>query len=300
MRVLAATAIIAFSAAGAEARPFQDLFGLRKYENPELQQFLESLDYQDGAVTLGDSGVRLNVPRGFYYLSPEHSRRVIVDAWGNPPGAGDGVLGMVLPSSRTPVEDGWGAIVRFEADGYVSDADAASINYDELLKQMQDASVESSQERVKQGFPSVRLVGWASPPYYDPATHKLHWAKEIEFGGTPAHTLNYDVRALGRKGVLEMRFVGGMEQLAEIKAVIPTVLAMPEFTVGARYEDYLPGTDTVAAYGIGALIAGKAASKAGLLVLALAVLKKGWVVIVLALGGAWKWISRFFGQKPEA
>ena len=97
-----------------------------------------------------------------------------------------------------------------------------------------------------------------------------------------------------------MSFVGGMEQLAEIKAVIPTVMAMPEFTVGARYQDYVPGTDTVAAYGIGALIAGKVASKAGLMVIALAFLKKGWIVIVLALGGIWKLVARFFGRTPQA
>lgn len=300
MRGLAALAMVSLCAVGAEAKPFRELFGLRQYEKPELQQFVESLDYKDGVVALGDSGVQLNVPRGFYFLSPEHSRRVIVDAWGNPPATAERVLGMILPSSKTPVDDSWGAVITFEADGYVSDADAASMNYDELLKQMQEALAEGSKERVKEGFPSIRLVGWASPPFYDPATHKLHWAKELEFGGTPPHTLNYDVRALGRKGVLEMSFVGGMEQLAEIKAVIPTVMAMPEFTVGARYEDYVPGTDAVAAYGIGALIAGKAASKAGLLVIALAFLKKGWIVIVLMLGGIWKFVARFFGGKPQA
>jgi uncharacterized membrane-anchored protein len=47
----------------------------------------------------------------------------------------------------------------------------------------------------------------------------------------------------------------------------------------------MPGADKVAAYGIGGLIAGKALTKLGFFALALAFLKKGWILVVLALGG---------------
>src|SRR5262249_16179029 len=117
------------------------------------------------------------------------------------------------------------------------------------------------------------------------STHKLHWAKELEFGGDPTHTLNYDVRALGRKGVLKINFVAGIGELDEIKRIIPTVMAMPDFDHGLRYEDYVPRIDKVAAYGIGGLITGKILAKAGILALALAFLKKGWIIILAALGG---------------
>jgi uncharacterized membrane-anchored protein len=124
--------------------------------------------------------------------------------------------------------------------------------------------------------------------------HKLHWAKELAFGDSPQHTLNYDVRALGRKGVLKMNFVAGMDQLAEIKNVIPAVMAMPQFEAGSRYQDYVPGADKVAAYGIGGLIAGKLLSKAGFFALALAFLKKGWILVILAVLGLWRVVGRFF------
>jgi uncharacterized membrane-anchored protein len=143
-------------------------------------------------------------------------------------------------------------------------------------------------------------VGWASPPFYDITAKKLHWAKELEFGDNPKHTLNYDVRALGRKGVLKINFVAGIDQLAEIRAVIPTVMSMPEFSQGFRYEDYVPGTDKVAAYGIGGLIAGKVLTKVGFFALALAFLKKGWILVVLALGGLWKLLARFRGGNQRA
>lgn len=293
-------ATLASSAAVSEAKPFKEMFPGLEYSDQKTQQFVEGLDYKDGVNPLTVGGVQLNIPKGFYYLSADHARRVVVDAWGNPPATGENILGMILPSSKSPIEDTWGAIITFDEDGYVSDEDAAKIDYSDLLKEMQTAIAQDSEERVKQGFGSIRLVGWASPPYYDPATHKLHWAKELEFDGSPQHTLNYDVRALGRKGVLKMNFVAGMQQLTEIKSVIPAVMGMPEFVVGSRYEDYVPGTDKVAAYGLGALIAGKLASKAGLLVLALAFLKKGWILIVLAIAGFWKLIARFFQGKTQS
>jgi uncharacterized membrane-anchored protein len=299
-RVLAIVAALALSTTGTAAKPFSEMFPGRTYENAKARQFVENLDYQQGDVAIGVEGVQLRVPPGFYCLSAEHARRVITEAWGNPPATAEKVLGMILPAAKTPIDDTWAAVVTFDADGYVSDEDAAKINYANLLKEMQEGTQQTSEQRVKDGFPSLRLVGWASPPFYDKDAHKLHWAKELEFGGSAQHTLNYDVRALGRKGVLKMNFVAGMEQLAEIKSVIPTVMAIPEFTTGSRYQDYIPGTDKVAAYGIGGLIAGKVLAKAGFFALALVFLKKGWIVVVLALGGLWRFVRQRFHRSPQA
>ena len=108
------------------------------------------------------------------------------------------------------------------------------------------------------------------------------------------------MRALGRRGVLKINFVAGMEQLDEIKGVIPAVMDMPQFEAGSRYADFVPGVDKVAAYGIGGLIAGKILSKAGILAIALVFLKKGWILVVLALGGLWRVVAGFFRRGPAA
>jgi uncharacterized membrane-anchored protein len=300
LKALAAAAAVIFSVASAEAKTFGEMFPGRTYEHQEAQKFVDGLDYKDGAVALGTGGVRLDLPGGFYFLSAEDARRVIVDAWNNPPTTAEKVLGMIMPSDKTPLDDTWGAVITYDEDGYVSDEDAASIDYNALLKDMQEGTAQASEERVKQGFPAIRLVGWASPPFYDRASHKLHWAKELAFGDQPTHTLNYDVRALGRRGVLRINFVAGMDQLAEIKSVIPAVMAMPQFEEGSRYSDYVPGVDKVAAYGIGGLIAGKLLSKAGILALAFAFLKKGWILVVLALAGLWRIAAHFFRRSPAS
>lgn len=300
INLIAAAAVLALSATAADAKSYEEMFPTQKYPEPKAQQFVESIDYKAGTIALDTSGVQLRVPKGFYFLSAQDARRVLVEAWRNPPQAANGVLGMIMPAERTPVDDTWGAIITFDEDGYVSDEEAAKINYTDLLKEMQQSTADGSAERVKQGFGSIRLVGWASPPYYDKATNKLHWAKEIEFDGSPDHTLNYDVRALGRKGVLNINFVAGIGQLGEIKGVIPSVMSMPEFMEGARYADYVPGVDKVAAYGIGGLIAGKVLAKTGLFIIALAFLKKGWILIILALGGLWKYVMRMFRGSSQS
>ncbi|MBL4930129.1 DUF2167 domain-containing protein [Tabrizicola sp. KVB23] len=91
-----------------------------------------------------------------------------------------------------------------------------------------------------------------------------------------------------------VNFIAAADQLPKVEAAAPAVLKMITFTDGNRYADYLPGTDTVAAVGIGGLIAGKVAAKAGLLVLLLAFLKKGAILVLLPL----IWLkNKLFGKK---
>jgi uncharacterized membrane-anchored protein len=124
----------------------------------------------------------IRLPHSFRFIGPEGSRRLLTEAWRNPPQAAEGVLGMLIPSDVSPLaSEGWGIVITYDEDGYVNDDDAASINYSKLLKQMQDATSASNEERQKLGFEPVTLVGWAEPPSYDAAAHKLYWAQELAF-----------------------------------------------------------------------------------------------------------------------
>lgn len=242
----------------------------------------ESLDRQTGEIQLPNGIAKLNVPEEFYYLNPSDTQKVLVDVWGNPPGQES--LGMLFPADMTPFDNGaWGVTVDYDEEGYISDDDADEIDYNEMLAQMKESARDSSKERVKMGYEPIELVGWAAPPYYDKTTHKLHWAKELKFGSDEANTLNYNIRVLGRKGVLVLNFIAGMDQKEVIDKQVNRVLAMAEFNDGSRYEDFNPDVDTVAAYGIGALIAGKVAAKTGLIAAALILLKKFGVVIFVFL-----------------
>jgi uncharacterized membrane-anchored protein len=266
----------------------------QEQEQISAEEFLASLNFQKGAITLPGGVASLNLPEGFHYLSPEDTESVLVTAWGNPPG--NKTLGMLMQSPDDILaDDSWAAIIGYEEDGYVSDENADSIDYASVLADMQASSREANEERVEAGYDEVELVGWAATPRYDKIANKLYWAKELRFGDIPVNTLNYNVRILGRKGVLVLNLVATMPQLPEIETAIPEVLAMTNFNPGHRYGDFDPSVDQVAAYGIGALVAGKLAAKAGLFakfgVLLLA-LKKFWILLVIGVGAFFARIFR--------
>ena len=255
---------------------------------PALPATAPTLNFQTQPLTILNGKVTVQASPSLRYLDPSDSRRVIVDLWGNPPGAADDVLGMLVPGNTTPdAGDGWAIVLTENRDGHVSDSDAASTNYTQLLKDMQSGVQDNNDARIKAGYEPIRLVGWAEPPSYDAAGHKMVWAKELAFGDAkPADdSLNYAVRVLGRDDVLEVNAVGGVGQLAQIKQGMAAVLPAVTFTPGNRYEDYKEGSDKLAGYGIAGLIAGGVvAKKIGLLALLPLILKKGWILIVAALG----------------
>ncbi len=242
----------------------------------------ETLDKQTGTIQLSGTGASLEVPETFYYLNSKDAETVLVDVWGNPPG--QNVIGMLFPADLTPFDpESWAVTIEYEEDGYVSDDDAEEIDYNDLLKQMKDDTKAASKERLDAGYEAIELVGWAAPPYYDQQAHKLHWAKEIKFGDSADHTLNYNIRVLGRKGVLVLNFIAGMHQKPLIDENLETVLALADFDQGSRYNDFNPEVDRIAAYGIGALVAGNVLAKTGIFAMILVLLKKFGVFIVIGI-----------------
>lgn len=264
------------------------LFSQEANREQEVQKIEAGLKWITGRVVLGNNLAEVNLNSGFRYLGPEDARKVIVDLWGNPPSRGDS-LGMICPADIGPAESGsWAVVFTYREDGYVKDDEAAKINYDDLLKQMKEGVQHENEDRIKQNFPKVELVGWAASPRYDRDTHKLYWAKEFAFGDGTIHTLNYDVRVLGRKGVLAINAVAPMSQLTEIQEQMPEIISMVNFLPGNRYADYQQGNDKVAAYGLGALILGGVAAKAGLFkgLIALIIAGKKFIIIAaVAIGG---------------
>jgi uncharacterized membrane-anchored protein len=226
--------------------------------------FEAGLTYQTGDVVIGDGMATLHLGTSFRYLGPEDTARLLVEAWGNPPGMS--ALGMIVPAELSPLDqkNGWGVVITYAEEGYVEDDDADDIDYDELLEGMQEGTEAENEERVRQGYGAVHVVGWAEPPHYDGTRNSLYWAKELAFDGQDEHSLNYSIRALGRRGVLELNAVASMSQLAQIKPEMEKIFPLVEYQAGHRYSDFNPDVDEVAAYGIGALIAGKAAVKVGL------------------------------------
>ena len=269
-------------------------------EAQKMENLVKNLHYQHGEITIQNGIAKLNVPPDFSYLDAADAKTVLTQIWPNPPSAADGVLGMLMPTDKSPLdEDSWGVIISYTEDGYVKDDDANKIDYSDLLKKMQAATLEGNKSRTDAGLKPIQLVGWATPPRYDAATHKLYWAKEISAEGVPIHSLNYEIRILGRRGVLDLETIAGMNQLSEIEQNNPKILAMVNFNDGNRYEDFDPKIDKVAAYGIGALVLGTIAAKAGLFKLLLVGLAAGWKFVLVGFAAVVAFFKKLFGGNKK-
>ena len=259
---------------------------------------MQLLNYDTvGSVDLGKGIGKLEIPAGFKYLNPTQSNYVLADLWGNPPSETEG---MIFPAEAGPFYPAtWAIEITYEEEGHVKDDDAKDIDYDDLLEDMQKQVSEGNTYRKEAGYPAIELLGWASPPYYDETAKKLHWAKRLQFEHDSTETLNYNIRILGREGVLVLNAIGGMDQLDEIKVNVDAILASVNFSEGNRYEDFDESTDKLAAYGVGGLIAGGILAKTGLLAkIGLIFAKFAKVIIIggIAAGGA---LIRFFTGKKK-
>lgn len=262
------------------------------------QQFLTSLNFQEGKVKLPGDIATLDLPSNFRYLNPVDAEKLLTDGWGNPPGTK--TLGMIVPADVNPLSAaGWGVVVTYDKDGHVKDDDADHINYADLLKDMKEGMEENNKERKEQGYSAMTLVGWAEQPSYDKAQHKLYWAKELHTEGSKENGLNYNIRVLGREGVLVLNAVAGMQQIAQVKQEMKKVTAFTDFTPGNRYADFNASTDKVAEYGIAALVAGGVAAKLGFFGKIFAVLLAFKKIILLGVAGLGGWVWKLLGRKKE-
>jgi uncharacterized membrane-anchored protein len=268
-------------------------------ENDTLAAYYDKIEksfkYESGKITLSEGEGTLNVPKGFKFLNAEQTQGVLTNLWGNP--EDKSVLGSLVPDGKGVTHsNSWMFVISYQGDGFVKDDDAGDIDYDDLLKTMKEDVQAENEERKKGGYPEVQLVGWASKPYYDTNLKVLHWAKELKFGTDKANTLNYDLRVLGRKGMYNISAVAGMNELAEVKASIPGILKSVEFNQGHKYLDFDADTDTVAAWTIGGLVAGKVLAKVGFF----AILAKFGKIIVIGIIAAFAGLKKFlFGKKDQ-
>jgi uncharacterized membrane-anchored protein len=262
-------------------------------------ELMRELHPVTGDVRIAEADAVLHLGEDYYFLPAAEAQKVLVDGWGNPPSSASEVLGMVFPKGKTFMDDTWGAVITFEPTGWVSDEDAQSTDYDELVRQMQSGEEELNAERTKQGYPAQHLVGWAQKPAYDVRTHSVIWAQNVQFSGSPMNTLNYDVRLLGRRGVLSLNMVTTMDKLAETRVAAGKFAAAAAFNPGARYADYQPGTDAKAEYGVGGLVAAgvgvAAAKKLGILGIILAFGKKFIFLIIAGLAVVAGALRKLFG-----
>lgn len=264
-----------------------------------IDEVNKKLEFQSGVIDIPEANAQIVVPDGFGFLDKEKSKFLLSEIWGNPETTT--VLGMLVPKETSVLDqNGWAFTIQYDPIGFVDDDDAEDINYDELLTEMKNDFATENPKRTAAGYPAITLVGWASAPFYDKTQKTLHWAKEISFQGQPVNTLNYNLRVLGRKGVLVINAVAAIKQLPVVKANLSKIMSNVKFTPGNTYQDFDSKVDNVAAWSLGGLVAGKVLAKVGFF----ALLAKFWKIIaigvVAAASAVWKFISNRRANTPPA
>ena len=151
------------------------------------------------------------------------------------------------------------------------------------------------------GWEEMHITDWIIPPGYEADTNRLAWGVGLSrAGGTGS---NYDVRLLGRTGVMSATLSCKPEAMTSLVTTLKTLLAGFEYNAGNKYGEWRAG-DKVAAYGLTGLITGAAAvaaAKSGLLAkigVALAKMGKAIIIGIAVIGaGVWKLL---FGNKTNA
>ena len=265
--------------------------------------FEKSLHPTSGLVQVPGAHASLDLGDQYYFLPADDAKRLLTEAWGNPPDSVSDVLGMVFPRGRSFYDGSWGAVVTYQDSGHIDDKDASTQDYDQVLADMKLGEEESNKETREAGYAGSTTIGWAQAPTYDSANKTLIWARNIKFDGAEENTLNYDVRKLARTGVVSMNMVDSLGHLPLVKTAAVDLGKIVRLDAGSSYADFDSATDSTAEYGLAGLVAAGAgvavAKKVGLLGIIFLFLKKGIVLVLAAAAGGWAWFKRKlnFGNK---
>lgn len=187
--------------------------------------------------------------------------------------------------------------------GYLTKNDwSENIDKDKMLKEIKSGTIEANKMRGA-GYPDLFVDGWAQDPHLDNVKNTVYWAISGHDSDNNKF-INAKALKLGREGYTEILWIGSPEQFTSSEVALEPVLANYNYKEGFKYADYVPGTDTVAAAGVGALVyklaTGKAVAKAGLLAMAAIFAKKLWFLIFLPFIYVWRWIkAKISGSSNE-
>lgn len=279
--------ILIFSAGAVHAQK-TDEAAPQVEENPKVTEFrklVESIDWKmEGSGTLG-AIANLEVPAGYRFTGSPGTAK-LMEAFGNIVNGRE--LGYISPTDMS-----WFALFEFEPVGYVKDDEKDKLDPDKILEQLKQGQESSNQELFKRGLSTMTVLGWQTPPFYNPQTNNMEWAIRLR-DSKGEEIMNYKTKLLGRRGVMDVVLVCSEEQMATVIPEYQKLLKGFSFKKDESYASFTKG-DKVAEYGLTGLILGGGllvAAKSGLLTK----LFKPILVGLLAIGAFFK---RVFSRKPK-
>lgn len=246
-------------------------------------------------IDVGSNFASLDLPANLMYLNKEDTVK-LQQKIGNAPSSKE--IGSIYPED---LNESWFIVVEYDEVGYIKDDDKNNIDADAILTSYKEGTEEQNKDKAPDD--QIHVVGWDVKPFYDDATKTLQWSMLAE-DAQKNPLINYNMQKLTRKGYVSLLLVSDPARLATDKKTLNELLPKFQLKSGNRYEDFQEGSDKVADYGLTGLVLGglglAVAKKVGLLALLLVFLKKAWVLVLIVLGVAFRFIKTKIFKRPAA
>ncbi|MGL4401240.1 MAG: DUF2167 domain-containing protein [Luteolibacter sp.] len=293
LRLLSCAASLVFAAASlVDAQSASQVASQLGAETPAEQapesglvKLVNSISWKtEGTGALGNIA-QIDVPSGYRFTGGDGTVK-LMEAYGNLTSGAE--LGYI-----SPLDMGWFAVFEFDAVGYVKDDEKDKLNADEILQQLKDGQQAANEELEKRGMPTLTVLGWQTPPFYNPQTNNLEWAIRLR-SGDGSDMVNYKTKLLGRRGVMDVVLVCDEAEMPTIIPEYQKLLTGYSFKKEESYAAFSQG-DKIAEYGLTGLIVG-----GGLLVAAKSgLLAKLWKPILIGLVAVGAFLKRIFVGKSR-
>ena len=248
-------------------------------------------------VSLG-AQADLKLPEGYQFADGPTTQK-LMESMGNHVSKQE--VGLVAPSREGA---DWILVFEYQNTGFVKDDEKDKIDKGALLASIREGTEAGNERRKEMGVPGLHVTGWFEEPHYDRKSHNLVWALAAE-DDNKVPVVNYNMRVLGRQGVMSVTLVDAPQGLSASKQEAETLMGEFGYKAGKSYAEFRPG-DKVAEYGLIALVAGgagAAAVKFGLFAwLAKILAKSGKAIVglvIVAVAGLKNLIARLFGRGAE-
>jgi uncharacterized membrane-anchored protein len=249
-------------------------------------------------VSLG-AQAELNLPEGYQFADGPTTQK-LMEKMGNRVSRKE--VGLVAPSRE---DADWILVFEYDNVGFVKDDEKDKIDKAALLASIREGTEQGNERRKELGIPGLHVTGWFEEPNYDPKSHNLVWALAAR-DDERNEVVNYNMRVLGRHGVMSVTLVDAPKGLSASRREAETLMSAFSYKAGKSYAEFRPG-DKVAQYGLVALVAGgagAAAAKLGLFAMLGKLLAKGGKAIVglvaVVVVGLKNLLARLFGRRAEA
>lgn len=259
---------------------------------PLVAQEKSPIPWEEGPCVghLGTIG-ELKVPKGYLFAGAADAKKFLEITKNIPSGDELGVL--VSPGVEN-VSETWFVIFTYHEVGYIRDDEKDKLDAPAILDSIKKGTEAGNIEKRKRGWPTLDIVGWSNPPFYDTKTNNLTWGVLAKDPNDNEEVINHSVRLLGRSGYLTAELVLSPKAAVDGIPAFGNVLSGYSYIQGKRYAEFTKG-DKVAAIGLTALVAGGA----GAVLANSGLLAKFWKLLVIGAVAVVAFFKRLFTGKSK-